>query len=163
MLEIPAYKKQTLAAVPNIEKFNRQNTKFATAATICAMPIIRAAPLLPKNDSTKQIAVVTTGNIDQTLNPAAVFAWLSVCIVSCAISEYAEAQIMLQLICGMEIAVPTTPRIHGALLFWFALSIIRQVIFSRIFAPCKCTCLPLTICHSLPRNADNPQLTTGSR
>ena len=46
------------------------------------MPIIRAEPPLPKNDSTKQIAVVTTGNIDQTPNPAAVFAWLSVCIGS---------------------------------------------------------------------------------
>ena len=117
MLETPANKKQTLAAVPNIEKFNRQNTKFATAARISATPIIRAAPLLPKNDSTKHITVVTTANIDQMLNPAAVFAWLSVCIGSCAISEYAEAQITLQQICGMEIAVPTTPRIHGALLF----------------------------------------------
>ena len=36
MLETPANKKQTLAAVPSIEKFNRQNSKSAAVCKCLA-------------------------------------------------------------------------------------------------------------------------------
>jgi len=74
MLEIPAKRKQTLAAAPNIEKLSMQKTKLATAARISTMPTPRHALLFPKKESTKQIAVVTTGSIDHTPSPEAVAA-----------------------------------------------------------------------------------------
>ena len=68
MLEIPAQKKHTPAAIPSAEMFMQQNTMSASAHSIIKTPVAVEALLLPKNDKMKHTNVVMTGNMAYAAN-----------------------------------------------------------------------------------------------
>ena len=68
MLEIPAQKKHTPAAMPSAEMFMQQNTISASAHSIIKTPVAVEALLLPKNDKMKHTNVVMTGSMAYAAN-----------------------------------------------------------------------------------------------
>lgn len=68
ILEMPAQKKHTPAAIPSAEIFIQQNAMSASAHSIIKTPVAVDALLLPKNDKMKHTNVVMTGNMAYAAN-----------------------------------------------------------------------------------------------